>query len=254
MNTSSPKWRAERGGWWTAAPHEFISLPSVSWLSKFLGNVFSWIILLHKSLCFSPWQPENSRAQLSSDSTNRTPQNTHFSARASPPRPAFLQTLPVQLEWLHWPWMETHAGINQATYDTVKEICRLRLSLRCCMSSGFSQLGSVNLREPRLKQQQVQDKHWTERYVKVCLEGHRKGLVLQAGTDLRQGHDVCNCVIFMDFPRPANLLDLQVSLRQGSLEETIKQATCATNEMKAVQKLTASFLLQSCDKFQMNDM
>lgn len=87
MNTSALKWRAERGGWWTAAPHEFCNLPSVSWLWKILGNVFSWMILLHKSLCFSPWQPHNSRAQLSSDSTNRTPQNTHFSARVPPPPP-----------------------------------------------------------------------------------------------------------------------------------------------------------------------
>lgn len=94
MNTGALKWRAERDGWWTAAPHEFCNLPSVSWLWKILGNVFSWMILLHKSLCFSPWQPHNSRAQLSSDSTNRTPQNTHFTARVFPPCPAFLQTLP----------------------------------------------------------------------------------------------------------------------------------------------------------------
>lgn len=143
-NMSALKWRAERGGWWTAAPHEFCNLPSVSWLWKILGNVFSWMILLHKSLCFSPWQPHNSRAQLSSDSTNRTPQNTHFSARVFPPRPAFLQNpgrdgFKTEAEWSHWPWTKTHAGINQATYVTR---CRRYVqenltSLRCCTGSGF---------------------------------------------------------------------------------------------------------------------
>ena len=90
MNARALKRRAERGSWWTAAPHEFCNLPSVSWLWKILGNGFSWMILLHKSWCFfSPWQPHNIRAQLSSDSTNRTPRNTDFSARVFPPLAQF---------------------------------------------------------------------------------------------------------------------------------------------------------------------
>ena len=97
MNTSALKWRAEKGRLHGGPQHLMNSAICRLFLDseKFLEMSFPGWFLLHKSLCFSPWQPHNSRAQLSSDSTNRTPQNTHFSARVFPPSPSSpAKTLP----------------------------------------------------------------------------------------------------------------------------------------------------------------
>lgn len=146
-----------------------------STLKNFLEMSFPGWFLLHKGLCFSPWQPHNSGAHLSSDSTNRTPQNTHFCVRVFPSSSSFPAKTLAQMwdffflktEWSQWLWMKTHAGIHQCTcvswYSRYAQ-GNLR-SLRCMMVPGlwpgYSRTGSswVNPREPRLKQQQVQKKN-----------------------------------------------------------------------------------------------
>lgn len=146
MNTSALKWRAEKGRLHGGPQHLMNSAICRLFLDseKFLEMSFPGWFLLHKSLCFSPWQPHNSRAQLSSDSTNRTPQNTHFNARVFPPLAQLSSKNPAwdgfKTEWSHWPWMKTHAGINQGTYVTFcgRYAQENLTSLRCWMSSGFT--------------------------------------------------------------------------------------------------------------------
>lgn len=146
---------------------------------KFLEMSFpGWFFLLHKSLCFSPWQPHNSRAQLSSDSTNRTLQNTHFGARVSPPSPSSsAKTLPKKAlkkkkkrrpnDYNHYEWGHVLA-LTRAHMWHATEICaqKTRWASGASRARAFGlvqcdrrQLGTVNLRDPRLKQQQVPNKY-----------------------------------------------------------------------------------------------
>lgn len=67
--------------------HKYCKMPP-NWAHSAVGSLspqmsfpFLDAFIAQAPMFFSPWQPHNSRAQLSSDSTNRAPQNTHFGAR-----------------------------------------------------------------------------------------------------------------------------------------------------------------------------
>lgn len=90
--TQIPKWRPERGGLQQHLVNSAICrlfLGSKKFLEmSFFFFFFSWMILLLKSLCFSLWQRHNTGAGVWSDSTNRDPQSSAFSARVFPPSPS----------------------------------------------------------------------------------------------------------------------------------------------------------------------
>lgn len=157
--------------------------------------------------------------------------------------------------------MKTHAGINQGTYVTS---CRRYaqenlMSLRCVMGSGlwpeYGRTGSScvlltggglawsNSRfrtntPDRTLHKSLSLSWWVE------LEGRRRfaalmlplkgktaqGLVLQAGTGLSGGHDVCNYVILVAF-----LWDLQVG--QDDLLITCKSAKNKKEQRNLCRKL-----------------